>query len=447
MYYIIETEEQLAKFSTYDFTNCFVDIIMMNDNCHPHLSTPSIIYIRPFRSRAGFMLCIDHTETFKLPLESALALIREKAGQIYAVDAKRLRHFLNRDNGLFCLKTGKFLHSGEIIDESSYNTAAHRFFYQKYECKENVNRLIPVAKHYEKMENMIDGIKFNATWFKPKYYKLYGSMASSVYQRVEQSGIKLNNVAFTQHYKPKCTVMSVKSDIIYTHYNMYTATGRPSDAFNGINFSAMKKDDGSRTSFISSNDMLVEFDYSSYHLRILANIIGYNFEETDIHTHLGKFYFGTDQLSEDQYKESKSLTFKLLYTEAAAAEVDQIPFFKKVREFKNAQWDKYKKIGYVESFISKRPIKGLETKTQILPYILQNYETERNILILNELLNFLADKKSKIVLYNYDSFLFDFSKKDGKGLLKQIKAIIEQDGYPTSCNYGSNYQDMNKLIF
>jgi len=393
------------------------------------------------------MLCIDHTETFKLPLESALALIREKAGQIYAVDAKRLRHFLNRDNGLFCLKTGKFLHSGEIIDESAHNTAAHRFFYQRYECKENVNRLIPVAKHYEKMENLIDSIKFNAAWFKPKHYKLYGSMASSVYQRIESSGIKLNNVAFTQHYTPKCTVMSVKSDIIYTHYNMYTATGRPSDAFNGINFSAMKKDDGSRTSFISSNDMLVEFDYSSYHLRILANIIGYNFEESDIHTHIGKFYFGTDQLSEDQYKESKSLTFKLLYTEAAAAEVDQIPFFKKVREFKNAQWDKYKKLGYVESFISKRPIKGLETKTQILPYILQNYETERNILILNELLNFLADKKSKIVLYNYDSFLFDFSKKDGKGLLKQIKAIIEQDGYPTSCNYGSNYQDMNKLIF
>jgi|688.fasta_scaffold85551_4 hypothetical protein len=393
------------------------------------------------------MLCIDHTETFKLPLESALALIREKAGQIYAVDAKRLRHFLNRDNGLFCLKTGKFLHSGEIIDESAHNTAAHRFFYQRYECKENVNRLIPVAKHYEKMENLIDSIKFNAAWFKPKHYKLYGSMASSVYQRIESSGIKLNNVAFTQHYKPKCDVMSVKSDIIYTHYNMYTATGRPSDAFNGINFSAMKKDDGSRSSFIAGNDMLVEFDYSSYHLRILANIIGYNFEESDIHTHIGKFYFGTDQLSEDQYKESKSLTFKLLYTDAAAAEVDTIPFFKKVREFKNAQWDKFKKTGVVESFISKRPIRGLDTKTQILPYILQNYETERNVLVLNELLNFLADKKSKLVLYNYDSFLLDFSKKDGKNLLKQIKVIIEQDGYPTSCNYGSNYQDMNKLIF
>lgn len=447
MYYIIETEQQLAKFSTYDFTNCFVDVIMMNDNCHPHLSTPSIIYIRPFRSRAGFMLCIDHTEAFKLPIESVLAFLSDKVGQIYAVDAKRLRHFLNRDSGLFCLKTGKFLYSGEIIDESAHNTAAHKFFYQRYECKETINRIIPIAKHYEKMENMIDSIKFNAAWFKPKYYKLYGSMASSVYQRIEKSGIKLNKAAFFTHYKPKCDSMSIKSDSIHTHYNMYTATGRPSNAFNGINFSAMKKDDGSRMSFIANNDMLVEFDYSSYHLRILANIIGYEFEENDIHSHLGKFYFEKNELTEDEYKESKSLTFKLLYTDSAAAEVDHVPFFKKVREFKNSQWDKFKKTGLLESFISKRPIRGIESKTQILPYILQNYETERNILVLNELLNYLANKKSKLVLYNYDSFLLDFNKKDGKDLLKQIKVIIEEGGYTTSCNYGKNYQDMNKLIF
>jgi len=447
VYYIIETEEQLAKFSTYDFTNCFVDVIMMNDTCHPHLSTPSLVYIRPFRSRAGFMLCVDHAETFKLPVSSVIRFIEEKIGQIYAVDAKRLRHFINRESGLFCLKTGKFLHTGEIIDESAYNTAAHRFFYQRYECKEDINRLIPVAKHYEKMENLIESIKFNAAWFKPKYYKLYGSMATDVYQRVEKSGIKLDNVAFSHHYKPKCDLMSVKANIIYTSYNMFTATGRPSNAFNGINFSAMKKDDGSRESFISNNDMLIEFDYSSYHLRILANIIGYEIVENDIHTHLGKFYFEKDELTEDEYKESKSLTFKLLYTESAAAEVDHIPFFKKVREFKNEQWDKYKKLGMVEGFISKRPIRGLESKTQILPYILQNYETERNILILNELLNFLADKKTKLVLYNYDSFLLDFSKKDGKNTLKEIKTILEQDGYTTSCSYGNNYQEMNKLIF
>ena len=34
-------------------------------------------------------------------------------------------------------------------------------------------------------------------------------------------------------------------------------------------------------------------------------------------------------------------------------------------------------------------------------------------------------KKTKLVLYGYDSFLFDFSKQDGVKTLKQIKMILE----------------------
>ena len=445
MYYIIETEEQLSKFSQYDFTNCFVDVIMMNDNSHPAISKPSLIYIRPFKSRAGFMLCINHAEAFSLPLSSVVSLLSDKASQIYAVDAKRLRYYLNKEEGVYCLKTGKYLYSGELIDESIYNTPAHRLLHHRYECKEDINKIIPIAKHYEKMEKMIDGIKFNDKWFVPKYYKLYGYMGIKVYQHIESAGIKIDNVAFISHYNPKCELMSVKSDNIYTSYNMFTATGRPSNAFNGINFSAMNKENGSRKSFIANNDLLVEFDYSSYHLRILAYLIGYEFEDKDIHTHIGKFYYEKEELTEAEYSESKSLTFKLLYTESAAADVDHIPFFRKVREFKNDQWEKYKKTGVVESFISKRPIKGLESKTQILPYILQNYETERNILIINDLLNFLANYKTKLVLYNYDSFLLDYSKADGTDILQQIQEILEQDSYYTSCSFGKNYQEMKKL--
>jgi len=445
VYYIIENKDQLSKFSQYDLSNCFVDIIMMNDEYHPVLSKPSLIYIKPFRSRSGFILSIDHSETFKLHLEDVISLLRDKIGQIYAVDAKRLRYFLNRDNALFCLKTAKYLHSGEIIDESSYNTAAHRFFYGKYESKCDINRIIPVAKHYEKMENLILDYKFNQSWFNPKYYKLYGSMAMNVYRKIESAGIKVDNVVFFSHYKPKCNLMSLKNDIIYTHYNIYTSTGRPSNAFNGINFSAMKKNDGSRMSFIAKNDILVEFDYSSYHLRILTNLIGYEFEDKDIHTHLGKLYFEKNDISPEEYIESKSLTFKLLYTDSFSEELIHIPFFKKVRDFKNELWEKYKKYGYIESFISKRPIRNLESKTQLLPYILQNYETERNIMVMHELLNFLENKKTKIILYNYDSFLLDLHKGDGKDILEQISLILEQDGYYTSVSFGKNYQDMKKI--
>ena len=43
---------------------------------------------------------------------------------------------------------------------------------------------------------------------------------------------------------------------------------------------------------------------------------------------------------------------------------------------------KYKKEGHIESPISGKPIRGIEQKTQLLPYILQVYETENNIMIL-----------------------------------------------------------------
>ena len=445
MYYIIETEEQLQKFSAYDFTNCFVDVIPSNDNCHPKLADISLIYIKPFRSRMGFMLSVDHTEAFSLPKDSVEAFISDKLGNIYAIDAKRLRYFTKRDSALYCLKMAQFLATGDIIDESKFNTTAHNFFCQKYEYRPDVNKIIPIAKHFEKYEKLVASIKINQSWFKPKYYKLYGELAPRLFNSIESDGISINNDVFFSHYTPKEALMSVKSDKTYTQYNLYTATGRPSNAFNGINYGAMNKTDGSRNSFVYSNDRLVEFDYSSYHIRILAYLIGYSFEDDDIHAHLASYYFGTKDITRAQYEESKGLTFKLLYTDSVTEEVKDIPFFAKVKEFKTSLWNLYKKQGYIESFLSKRPIRGITSKTQVLPFILQNYETERNILVLNDIFKYLCNKKTKLILYNYDSFLFDYSKEDGKQALCDIQMILEQDGYKTSCKYGQNYQEMKNL--
>lgn len=445
MYYIIETEEQLQKFSAYDFTNCFVDVIPSNDNCHPKLADISLIYIKPFRSRMGFMLSLDHTEAFSLPKEAVDAFISNKLGNIYAIDGKRLRYFTKRDNALYCLKMAKYLATGDIIEESKFNTTAHNFFCQKYEYRPDVNKIIPIAKHFEKYEKLVASIKIDQSWFKTKYYKLYGEVAPKIFNYIELAGISIDNDVFFRHYTPKEALMSVKSFKTYTQYNLYTATGRPSNAFNGINYGAMNKTDGSRKAFISSKDRLIEFDYSSYHIRILANHIGYVFDDEDIHTHLATYYFGTKEITRAQYEESKGLTFKILYTDSVTEEIQDIPFFAKVKEFKDYLWSVYKKQGYIESFLSKRPIRGITSKTQVLPFILQNYETERNILVLNDIFKYLCDKKSKLILYNYDSFLFDYSKEDGKQALCDIQMILEQDGYKTSCKYGQNYQEMKNL--
>lgn len=68
---------------------------------------------------------------------------------------------------------------------------------------------------------------------------------------------------------------------------------------------------------------------------------------------------------------------------------------------------------------------------------MQSLETSRNILILKELIKYLAGKKTRIALYVYDAIIFDFSKEDGKETLEEIERIMESEGrYPTKVEYG-----------
>jgi hypothetical protein len=50
----------------------------------------------------------------------------------------------------------------------------------------------------------------------------------------------------------------------------------------------------------------------------------------------------------------------------------------------------------------------------------------------------LYGKKTKIVLYTYDSILLDVAKEDVK-LLPKIKQELEADGFPTRMSVGENY--------
>ena len=70
--------------------------------------------------------------------------------------------------------------------------------------------------------------------------------------------------------------------------------------------------------------------------------------------------------------------------------------------------------------------------------------SENNIKILEGLLPKIEKNNSKLILYNYDSFLFDFDyKNDGLEYLKKVKKILESDGkFPTKTTMGDNYHEM-----
>lgn len=445
MFYIVETEDQLAKFSEYDLSESFIEPILMSDNYHPAISPVSAYFIKPFRSRTGFILPVNHSETFSLHETDILTLFKNKVKTAYTSDLKRSYYHLRLSVPIVCLKTVKWAESGEVLDDGKYNTVAHNFYYSKYPYREDVNRLIPIVKHQEKWNNYIlDNKKLlNSKVMNKPYFSFYSTTVVKTLFNLESVGIKTDTELLSKHYPevPLQTMLSEGS--VYSHYNMFTSTGRPSNNFNGLNFGAMNKSDNSREFIVPKNDLLVEFDYHSYHLKILVDLIGYDFKDDDIHTHLGRVYFEKDELSEEEYSESKNITFKLLYTES---NIEGLPdFFKKVRDYKNKLWKVYQEKGFIKSPLSKRPIYNIETKTQLLPYILQAYETDRNIAVMECLQDLLKGYKTKLIMYTYDSFLFDFDKLDGTSLLSSIQNILESDGYSTSVKWGHNYANLNKL--
>ena len=83
---------------------------------------------------------------------------------------------------------------------------------------------------------------------------------------------------------------------------------------------------------------------------------------------------------------------------------------------------------------------------KLFNYLIQLAETESNMNVISDIKELLQDKKSKLVLYLYDSFLFDFNKEDGKDLIINIKKIIERQGkYPTKIKVGQNYHKMSDV--
>jgi len=75
---------------------------------------------------------------------------------------------------------------------------------------------------------------------------------------------------------------------------------------------------------------------------------------------------------------------------------------------------------------------------KLFNYVLQNLETSTNVLILWEILKSLRGKKTKLVLYTYDAFLFDYAQED-KEVLKEIKKIIEGFELSIKISYGNTY--------
>lgn len=429
MYFIIESIDQLSQMSPSD--SGYVQVISGNDNCHPKLTNVSLIYYNNFCK--GYIFVIDHTEGFSLPKDIVESFINSHK-KIYVLDSKFHKYFLNCNN-LIDLQFVNINQTGKY-EEFDCDTNLHADFYQKYHTDLDINKIIPISKHYEKCECSMKKLQ--------RFVELETDVdienrIVDAYKSVEETGIKINISNFSSVYKTNENSFSIQGDTIYGSYNLYNITGRPTNAFNGINFLAIQKDRDHRQCFIPRNDVLVEFDFDSYHLRLIAKLTGYEWKEDHPHQALGKQYFDKQELTEEEYKKAKEITFKQLYG-GIESKYKEIAFFATLNNYIETEWKKYNKFGAAALPTGRtiRKTQGLN-KLQLFNYIVQNLETKQNVDKIERILELLKNKKSKLILITYDSFLFDFSMLDGKDTLSQIKDILQEGDMIVKHKYGKDY--------
>jgi DNA polymerase I-like protein with 3'-5' exonuclease and polymerase domains len=156
-------------------------------------------------------------------------------------------------------------------------------------------------------------------------------------------------------------------------------------------------------------------------------------------------YFDSDRLTKDEYEESKRISFRVLYG-GIPKEFENIDYFKSVKNYIFELWDIYNGKGYIETPIFKRRFYKINYEEmnpqKLFNYLIQAYETEKNIEVILSIQELLKDKKTKMILYTYDSLLFDISPADGKNIVGEIHKLMDM---PTKAKYGKNYGDMKPL--
>ena len=416
MFWLIEDGDQLKRFRSKSYKEAFVEIIPYSYQEHPSQNKICAVYIRPLEATKGYILSIDHSETLNININD-IKHILSNINKIFVRDKKEFLHYLILKN-LYDIT----LTHPTYIQEF---TQTHSWFKQKHPNKVDVNRIIPIVKHYEYCERMYDDIKNRING---PINEFYNTKASVVFNAIERNGLRINRPQFEQSFH------GINSNYTYTQYNFKTLTTRPSNRFKGVNYAALNKEDGCRKVFIPRNDKLVEVDISAYHPTLLANLVGYEFDEEDVHAAFARMY-GVD------YKKSKELTFKQLYG-GVFEQYKDLEFFSRVQVYIDDIWDKWLDREYVECSISgykfeKEKLNDMKPQ-KLLNYILQNLETATNVCILWDIFKILRDKNTKLVLYTYDSFLFDLDKTE-KSTFKEILNTFKERKLQTKISYGDTY--------
>jgi hypothetical protein len=447
---IVESQVDLDMLVSNIMTDdVLIDVVCVDAEKHCMNNTVSLLFFYFVASEACACLPINHQEAVAIvggteKLNNALQATKRRK---FVWNKKNVVQLFRGDHGLVDITVLKFLNDGEI-DAAEYTTNAHNFVNQNFRNVPDTNGCVPLYKHarvfLEKVEYFkkikLDGIDDPG-------FRFVNDTMTCCFAKLESNGLCVNN-DFVDHFGDN-QAKHIKGNLVFSQYNFLTSTGRPSNRFAGVNYAALKKEDQSRSCFVTrygSDGMLVLMDYNAFHPRLIAHLANFHMPASENpYAYLAKYFFDKKEVDEEDIAVSKAYTFPQIY-----GGIDKkwlhVPYLAKAQEYIDHRWKFYTENGYVETPKYKRKIRPCHIQeanpSKLFNYILQAYETEMAVDVLSDLLIQLDGKKTMPVLYTYDSILFDAHKEDGIDTIKKIKKIMERDNLPVKVYVGKSYKDM-----
>ncbi|MBC8147131.1 MAG: hypothetical protein H8E98_04025 [Bacteroidetes bacterium] len=365
-------------------------------------------------------------------------------GVVFVLNKKKFMYHMNFES-MFDYNTLDYFYTNTPIDVEAYKNNCILHYTRRYGNIENIIDIIPLIKLVEMCNKIRDDfITFYKSTKITDQFAYYDLAFNDTLFNIEKNGLKV-----TEDFHHSFNYNQPAKDMVYSEYNIFTRAGRVSNAFGGVNFSAINNNTD-RECFISrfgKDGMIIQFDYTAYHLYLVAELVGYKFpKDISAHEYLGRYYYDKKTLTEDEIAEAKKINFNIIYG-GIDKDFLSIPFFDLTNSYIEEQWKSFENDTYICSPVFKRKIKKSSiddmSPNKLFNYLIQSMESETSIMNINKVVKLLDSFKSKIILYTYDSILVDFNKKDGGDLITNIKDILEcGDKYPISVKIGYDYFNM-----
>lgn len=453
---IVETIDDYRSFRNetkeYDL---ITSVIPADDSSiHAAVSKPSIVFVKNAKTDKTYIFSFNHPDykkhidfdMFKIDLSSSM----DK--NIWCFDKKSAYHLLKISN---FLDIELFTHLKEnwIVNKNECETSAHKLVRRNNNRQRNINHAIPLLKHKEMFEKMCSQTR--SMVILPQKNELdvgyiwENKMTVQTLAELENTGIHINPLCFKNHF-PEAEIHN--NDLVYSQYNPYTATGRPSNRFDNVNYAALNKSDGVRKCFNSrfgEEGKMVLIDFSAFHPRIISYLIKFPLNiDVDIYKYLGELYFNRS-VNEYDMDEIKGITMRQFYG-GVEEKYKHIRYLSHAKDFIEKYWLDFQKHGFIRTPVFKRVITNKHlldpNPPKVLNYILQATETEIATMILRNIQRFLEKYETKAILYTYDSILFDFYKPEQSQVFKTLVDLMRMvDKFPVKVYEGETYDTVNQI--